>query len=127
MSNTLAVRRGNRVLSYMSDSLGVGYVEGMSYDPTWGLGAVVRWADGSVGTWDVEHDVLTVIDGDTRLVDDFHNNVGRYCSVDDVHGRSWCVVAAVSGGRYLVAREHGSLPVDDAVRMVTHRQMSNLY
>lgn len=115
--------RRARVLSYCPD-LGVGVVEGRSY-----LGAetaaVVRWANGTVGAWEDER--LVTVDTSTVLVEDQLNNVGRLCNVrgDGAAGepaRCWRVVAAVSGRRYLVAHRD-----TDAVRVVSHRDMTNLY
>ena len=122
----LPVRKGTRVLSVLGDFAGVGTVEGLSY-----LGGesahVVRWANGVVDTWETAVPLLVAVDAGTTLVQDQWNNVGRHCSVsgDGPVGepcRVWRVVAAVSGGRYLVAHE-----TRDEVRVVEHRSMTNLY
>jgi len=115
--------RRTRVLSYCPD-LGVGVVEGRSY-----LGrataAVVRWANGTVGAWD--DDMLVAVEAGTVLAEDEGNNVGRLCNVrgDGAAGeraRCWRVVAAVNGRRYLVEHRDTS-----AVRVVSNRDMTNLY
>lgn len=122
----LPVRRGSRVLYADRDGAGIGHVEGESFygeSRTW----VFRLADSSVG-WAVQGLArLVAVDAGTRLVEDQWNNVDRLCNVrgDGAAGepnRCWHVRAAVSGGRYLV--EHLDTGV---VRVVGHRDMTNLY
>lgn len=124
MSNTLTVRRGAHVLTLLSRDCGVAMIEGTAHllGRTWN---VLRYADGTVGY--ATNDIAAPVDGATRLVSDDGNNVGRLCNVrgDAVQGhpaRCWAVHAAVSGSRYLVAHLD-----TDAVRVVDHREMTNLY
>lgn len=124
------LRRGTRVLSHLGEFTGVGHVEGTS---TLGTESayVVRWANGVVDTWETHEPVLVAVDWTTTLVQDEWNNVGRHCSVrgDAAAGhpvRCWRVVAAVSGGRYLVERLDGEGYAVQA-RLVAHRDMTNLY
>lgn len=142
-TESLPVRKGAHVLSYMSDTLGVGTIEGLSFLPpmSWAPGAcekgyVVRWADGTVNVWDAFTGVLVAVDADTVLVEDQFNNVNRLCNVrgDRNEGRPvrcWQVVTAVSGSRYLVRLRHGRTDAmrftDDVVRLVDYRDMTNLY
>lgn len=53
---------------------------------------------------------------------DMHNNIGRRCTIDATTGRVWRVHTAVTGSRYLVRNY-----VTGEHRVVTHRQMTNLY
>lgn len=58
------------------------------------------------------------------FVPDLHNNIGRWCSVNDGAraGRVWRVRTAVTGRRYLVRNvETGEF------RTVSNRVLSNLY
>ena len=129
MSNTLTVRRGSRVLYATRDGVGVGHVEGESFYRG-GASFVFRFEDGSVGWAPQGLAVLVAVDAGTVLVEDEWNNVGRLCNLpgDGAAGRvveldrPWHVRAAVSGGRYLV--EHLDYGV---VRLVDHREMTNLY
>lgn len=124
MSNTTLPRRGTHVLTVISDKFGPARVEGRAYyaGRTW---SVLRYANGYVGYG--TSDVLAPVDCTTLITDDLHNNVGRLCNVrgDGAAGhpnRCWKVVSAVSGSRYLV------LHLDtDEVRVVGHRDMTNLY
>jgi hypothetical protein len=55
---------------------------------------------------------------------DLHNNLGRWCSINDGAraGQVWMVYRAVKGARYMVRHtETGEY------RTVSHRVMSNLY
>jgi len=126
MSNTLTVRRGSRVLYALRSGAGIGHVEGESFYRE-GASFVFRFEDGSVGWAPQGLARLVAVDAGTRLVDDQWNNVNRLCNVrgDAAAGepcRCWHVRAAVSGGRYLV--EHLDTGV---VRLVDHRDMTNLY
>jgi hypothetical protein len=126
MSNTLTVRRGSRVLYATRDGAGVGHVEGESFYRE-SASFVFRFEDGSVGWAPQGLARLVAVDWSTTLIEDGFNNVGRLCNVrgDGAAGepcRCWHVRAAVSGGRYLVEHlDHG------VVRLVTHREMTNLY
>lgn len=130
--STTTIRRGTRVLAWNSATVGIGHVEGARYAsnnaPAGTQSAdIVRWADGTVDSWTRGRALLAPVDAGTVLVEDQFNNVGRYCSVDAVNGRAWCVEAALSRDasgelRYLVV-----LHDTGEVRMVNHRSMSNLY
>jgi hypothetical protein len=57
------------------------------------------------------------------LVEDIHNNVGRYCSVrGDASGRDWRVQNAIKGNRYIV---NNILTLEN--RVVAHAELTNLY
>jgi hypothetical protein len=53
---------------------------------------------------------------------DLHNNIGRHCTIGTGEGRVWEVRRAVTNSRYLVRNYQTG-----ENRVVTHRQMSNLY
>jgi len=122
----LPVRRGSRVLYAVREGAGVGHVEGESYYMG-SMSFVFRFADGSIGWCPNGLARLVAVDGNTHLIEDQFNNVGRLCNVrgDSAageRGRPWHVRAAVNGYRYLV--EHLDTQV---VRVVSHRDMTNLY
>jgi hypothetical protein len=110
---------------------GVGYVEGFSYNPEHAPGGVrpvpvVRWASGVV-SWH-EPSELVAVELGTVLTEDVHNNVGRLCMVPlylvgaGEEGRTWRLVSAVSGNRYLVVNLRTG-----RVLVLEHRSLTNLY